>query len=79
MKITPLRFDAIINRYNQLQDEVYQFVKSRNTARWCESRISDSGDIEVNVNTSCHCHPEYEWRQEATKEEFLEWLSKRGQ
>jgi hypothetical protein len=26
------------------------------------------------VNTSCHCHPEYQWEDRGTVEDFCEWI-----
>lgn len=76
MKLTPTKVHAILQRHENLIYEVEHFVREKhpNTRRG-EVRISN-GVIEENVNTACHCHPEYEWVERATVDEFTGWLAK---
>jgi len=73
MNITKNKVNVIINRYETLLQEIEWFVRKDNSAvRHGEIRI-DNGNIEEYINTSCHCHPKYEWSHIATIGEFLEW------
>jgi hypothetical protein len=76
MKLTANKVNAILQRHENLVYEVERFVQQKhpNTRRG-EVRISN-GVIEEHVNTACHCHPEYEWVERATLDEFTEWLDK---
>jgi len=82
MKITPKKFDAILNRYKRLKELSVEFAnikKGLGSAGYGkyyshQVRICEDGSIDTLVNNSCNCHPEYEWEQIATKEEFLEYL-----
>lgn len=78
MKITQKRFEAILQRYSELESLAQQFAnEKRQGMRRGPIRFNDSGGIEMEVNTACHCHPEYEWTDIATKEDFCEWLDSR--
>jgi hypothetical protein len=79
MNITPKRIEAIINRYHNLLDLVRTFVRETNPYQYGPYRFDEVGNIECEVNTACHCHPEYEWRVIKTKDEFSEWLNKQQQ
>jgi hypothetical protein len=76
MKLTPNKVSAILQRHEDLLSQVESFVREKhpNTRRG-EIRIN-YGTIEENVNTACHCHPEYEWVERATVDEFTQWLGK---
>lgn len=71
--ITSKRFKVILERYHELVTLAEHFTNRRSI------RFDYDGNIEDEINTSCHCHPEYEWRTIKTKEEFAEWLDKQHQ
>lgn len=74
MNITSKRVSAIIQRYEGLNNLACDFARYKEpNGRHGEVRI-DSNGIDENINTSCHCHPEYEWVHRGTIEEFKEWL-----
>lgn len=68
--MTSKNFKVILERYNELLNLAKQFTEDQSI------RLDCGGNIEHEVNTSCNCHPEYEWRTVKTKEEFAEWLDK---
>lgn len=78
MKITPSRLNTIIRRYNELIELAHTFVRETEPIRWLYTtiRLDEYGNIESEINTSCHCHPEYQWKVIKTKEEFSGWLNK---
>lgn len=78
MKITPTRFQTILRRYHELHMLANQYICETETNSWLYKpiRFDEYGNIESEINTSCHCHPEYEWKMIKTKEEFAEWLDK---
>lgn len=79
MKMTPIKIETILRRYNDLVDSANTFVNEKNNGFGCGTiRFDDNGNIENEINTSCHCHPEYKWVVAATKEEFSGWLTKHG-
>lgn len=71
--ITSKRFKVILERYHELLTLAEQFTNSQSI------RFDYYGNIEDEINTSCHCHPKYVWRTIKTKEEFAEWLDKQHQ
>lgn len=73
MKITPQKYKVIINRYHELLNKVCEFL-SVNKKSTSECGIHENGNIYHTVNTSCRCHPKYETKMAATKQEFLTWL-----
>ena len=80
MKITRKRLEAILRQKDEIENLAQQFAyEKRQGMRTGPIRFDDNGNIEMEVNTACHCHPEYEWTDIATKEEFCEWLDKQNQ
>ena len=70
MNITSKRMEAIIRRHDDLTTLAREFVDSqKNEGRRGRLQISDSGISEY-VNTACHCHPEYDWIDRCTLEDF---------
>lgn len=78
MIITPKRIQPIINRYEELINLVELFVMEKTKSRWRDTVRIDGNKIEHEINTSCNCHPEYEWKTVATTEEFSKWLDERN-
>ena len=77
MKMTPKRAAVILAHYNELHELARQFAdEKRKGMRTGPVRFDDCGNIEMKVNTACHCHPEYEWVSIGDSEEFAEWLDK---
>ncbi len=70
--MTSTQAKAILEQYRELHDLAESF-----TGKW-NLRFDEYGNIEDEVNTACHCHPEYEWQVIKTAEEFAEWLDKRA-
>jgi hypothetical protein len=78
MKITIKRAQAILSRYEQLKDEAKRFAdEKRQGMRKGPIRFDDEL-IEMEVNTACHCHPEYEWVPIGSLMELCEWLDKQS-
>lgn len=78
MKLTSKRAAVIINRYEKLEELAHQFSREKHpNGRHGPIRISNEG-IEEEINTACHCHPEYEWINVASLQEFGEWLDKQN-
>lgn len=76
MKYTLEKFNETFENYNELLELARQF--SRDEKEWDRTiRFDEFGNIEQYVNTACHCHPEYEWKQLATVNEFYQWLEKK--
>lgn len=72
MQMTSKKAAVILSRFNELKNLAEQF-----TGHW-NIRFDEMGNIEREVNTACHCHPEYEWQVDKTAAEFGEWLDKRA-
>lgn len=72
MNMTAKKAQVILARYQELRNLAEQF-----TGHW-NIRFDDAGNIEHEVNTACHCHPEYEWQIDKTAEQFGEWLNQRA-
>lgn len=76
--ITSKRVDAILKRYDDLDTLARYFAEERRQGgRSGEVRVSSSG-VDEHVNTACHCHPEYEWVERGSLEEFKAWIDKRN-
>jgi hypothetical protein len=75
MKMTPKKLETILRRYRDLVDLAKLFNRGKsNNMRIGPIRFDYDGNIECEINTSCHCHPEYRWVVVGTKEEFSEWV-----
>ena len=70
--MTSKKASEVLVEYNELRQLAYNF-----TGKW-DIRFDECGNIEGEVNTACHCHPEYEWQIISTAEQFAEWLDKRA-
>ena len=78
MNITSNRVGAIIKRHEELMSLVEYYIQETNSSgRRGDVRIY-CDNIEEYVNTSCHCHPEYEWVDRGSVSTFCEWLNKRN-
>ena len=79
MKMTPSRMATILRRADQLNDLARDFARDiEPNGRHGEVRVTDNGQVEEHINTACHCHPEYEWVERGTVEQFTEWLAKQS-
>lgn len=77
MKYTHENITEVIQNYGELMQKAESFVSQKENSRWPTVRINyDNLTIEQEVNTSCHCHPEYEWVEVVTVKEFTEWCEK---
>lgn len=65
--ITSKRFKVILERYHELVTLAEQFTNRRSI------RFDYDGNIEDEVNTSCHCHPEMKTFKQPS-ELFFKWL-----
>ncbi len=75
--ITSKRIDSILQRHEQLHDLLFKFqaYKLKRPEYNLSYELRFYGDkVEREVNTSCHCHPQCEWQEFGTKEEFGKWL-----
>lgn len=74
--MTPKKIETIIRRYNDLTDLATQFVRRNREYDYAygPARFDENGNIRVEINTACNCHPEYSWVVVGTKEEFSEWV-----
>jgi hypothetical protein len=77
MKYTKNKVEAILRRNYELMDNVDSFIRSktpRNERYHVDCKI-ENDKIMKRVNTACHCHPEYEWVEVGTTDEFVQWLT----
>lgn len=72
MILTKKRLRVIITRYEEAISYADHFRDRLNIRRVWETRFDNDGYPEYNVNTSCHCHPVYEWVP-LTPEQKVEW------
>lgn len=80
MKLTNNRIGAILRRHQDLMEHVDSFISEKRGGGRYHSESRVSGDvIEKYVNTACHCHPEMEWVEVGTMEEFVKWLETKQQ
>jgi hypothetical protein len=78
MKMTPSKMATILRRYDEAIEVAKLFVEQKYAGyRRGDIRIDSYGCVEEYVNSSCNCHPEYEWIQRGTAEEFKIWLQSR--
>ena len=73
---TKADIEDILEKYHILQNELQDFVNQKRTeeSKECVESKMASGIIFIEVNTSCHCHPEYEWEVfNHSVEDFIEW------
>ncbi len=69
MKYTHENITELIENYSKLQEQVYKFEPG--------ARINyETSTVQREENTACNCHPEYEWTDCATIQEFVEWCEK---
>jgi len=74
MKMTMKRAQVILSGYEPLKDLANQFGDEKRKGMRTGPIRFDGELIEMEVNTACHCHPEYEWVPIGTLEELCEWL-----
>ena len=66
-----------MQRHDELLDLARYFAdEKRQGGRSGEVRLDYEG-VSEHVNTACHCHPEYEWINRGSLDEFREWVGKR--
>lgn len=69
MKYTHENIIELLTKFNELQEQVSKFESG--------ARINyETFTIQHEENTACNCHPEYEWVDFATIDQFLEWHEK---
>lgn len=81
MKLTENRIRAILQRNHQLLDLAKDFAREKKDGGRGGSDIQIeyyNNEITWEVNTACHCHPEYERIVIGTVDEFIKWLNKKG-
>lgn len=81
MKLTKNRIQSVLQRYEQLLDLAENFARERRNGGRSGSEIRinyNYNEITWEVNTACHCHPEYERVSVGTVDEFIEWINKKG-
>lgn len=78
MKITLPRAQTILNRYEQLKDLAERFADEKRKGMRQGPIRFDGELIEMEVNTACHCHPEYEWIPVGNLIELCEWADKQS-
>lgn len=78
MKYTQENTQQTLNSFRELTKLADEYVNGPyNPKRYGvrPTRINiETGHIEKEVNTACHCHPEYEWRSVASFETFIAWV-----
>ncbi len=75
MQYTKNQIERLIDKYDKMLELVdYYLIDKYPKERRGETRIK-YGRIEEYVNFSCHCHPEYDWSDRGSVEDFIEWIS----
>jgi len=60
----------LLNNFKELQNQIDKFCDND----YYNHRLNiNTSNIEREENTSCNCHPEYEWVHYTTIDEFLKW------
>lgn len=78
MLYTKNQIKRLIDQYEILLEYVGNYIQEKYPkGRRGDCRI-EYGRIEEYVNTSCHCHPEYQWEDRGSVEEFSEWINSEG-
>jgi hypothetical protein len=76
MKFSEKRIKAILSRHEQLVEYAWQYTRDKfPNARHGDVRFYNER-VEEYVNTSCHCHPIYDWEDRGSLDDFIEWLEK---
>lgn len=74
MKITQKRTDLFLRFYERLLEYAEEYCKTF-PGRHGSVRITTYGTIEEKINTSCHCHPTYEYVERGNVQELVEWIN----
>jgi hypothetical protein len=69
--MTSTQATTILEQYRELQCLAENFTGEY------DIRFDNEGNIESKENTSCNCHPVYEWQIIKSAKEFAIWLDKR--
>lgn len=77
MKITKKKIEWFSQFYYQLMEYADRWT-STFPGRHGTVRITQDGLVEEEINTSCHCHPEYEWVARGNLNDLLEWIEKQN-
>jgi|SRR5579862_6752025 len=81
--------EGVVRIYDELREKASYFVNEKEIAADRDARpLSDANEISFTetevvwtyeVNTACHCHPEYEKREKTFPlNEFVTWLTARS-
>ena len=80
MKFTKQKVEAILQRHESLLDMARNFIDDNAPGhqRTGAIRFLYGNRIEEYVNASCRCHPEFEWVDRGSVEEFIKWIEKKN-
>lgn len=78
MQYSKNRILKLIDQYDTLLEHIDDYVREC----FPDKRRGDVriyyGYIEEYVNISCHCHPEYDWDDRGSVEDFIKWINTKG-
>lgn len=77
MKITQKRAETFLRFYYELLEHADRYCHTF-PGRHGTVRITDYGTIEEEINTACHCHPEYEWVPRGSVKELVDWINQQN-
>lgn len=68
------KLERMARHQEELQELAYRYVRNKfKEGRSGDVRVED-GRIEEELNTACHCHPEYSWTYRGDLEDLANWL-----
>jgi hypothetical protein len=70
------KLERMARQQEELEELACRYVHNKFTeGRSGDVRVKD-GRIEEELNTACHCHPEYRWTDRGSLEDLANWLKR---
>lgn len=73
-RLSERKIERTIRDFEYITELATSFVRSQNNPGRSGPVRIDNGRIEEEINTACHCHPEYEWVDRGSVEDFSKWM-----
>ncbi len=79
-EFTKQRIKAVLQRHEELLELARDYIDSgvEKHQRQGDIRFLYGNIIEEYINTSCHCHPVFEWVDRGSVEDFIKWIEEKN-
>lgn len=78
MIYTQKSIDRLLDKHEKLIEDIEYYLREKFPKERSGDVRIEYGRIEEHINTSCHCHPEYEWVDRGELEDFVKWVKSKG-